>query len=227
MGPRISYVKAKDANGSISDSPLIVTGVVYSATDEVTASEIRKAAYDFISSKRYLETDLFNDGKTTGSRIVSSFFFEKGDDYPPNSWIMSIMIYDPELKEMILKGDIDHFSFTEGITFSRIEVLKSEVIDTQKDGSSRGKDDKIMFSSSNLTIAKLKQDLAQLAARIDAEKAAREAQAAQGGQETVSTEKADGQKIIRKGFWHGKDLVVTVPTTKSVTKSEGCGRIWN
>jgi hypothetical protein len=167
MGPRITYVKSAKSPRDNND-PLIVTSVVSSASDEITASDLKKAAYSFLASGEYLKMDIYYDGQPTGSKIVASHFLEKADGYPPDSWFVSIAIYDPTIRQMVLKGEINSFSFDpEGaswISISQIEVLKND-----KDGSiSRGKvEDKMTTEQS---CAKIVADCARILETVKAEK---------------------------------------------------------
>lgn len=235
MRPRIVSKKGSEKRDESLGNPLIITCVVDSAPNEEAASDLRKMAFDFISSREYLKVNFYFDGQPTGSQVVASNFFEKMDGYPPNSWIMSVAIYDQTIKEMVLKGEIDHFSFDlEGADltpFSRIEMLKGERIDSSKPIDTVKGDYPMTLRQEIATLrqkceALMKRPIAKDAG-IDAQLSElyRKIQALEGPESATSHAKEDADRTdVLKSFWHGAPIVRKDPATKGTVKSKGENR---
>jgi hypothetical protein len=230
MRPRIVNKKGFEKGDESLDNPLIITCVVDSAPNE-GASALKKRAFDFISSGEYLKVDLYSDGQPTGSRVVASWFQEKPDDYPANSWIISLAVTDPTIREQVLKGEIDYLSFDPtgaNLTpFSRIEMLKSENNDSGTPIDTVKGDDPMTLQQE---ITDLKQKCEALMRKPIAKDATIEAhlaelhnkiQALAESESATSLEKDEGQKDVVKSFWHDGILVRKVPATKGTVKSKG------
>lgn len=111
-----------------SDDERFVMGEVYVPLDADThesyaeEGEIKKAAYDFLSSGRVNQTDVMHDGETQSyyAPIVESFIV-RGDNDPDGfvkgSWVVAAKVYDDELWEKIKKGEINGWSL-EGVGYS-------------------------------------------------------------------------------------------------------------
>lgn len=92
-------------------------GVVY-APDEIdthgdfmTAEDIEKMAYAFMTSGNVNKIDTQHDLIENGSRVVESFIARAGDiEFPEGAWVMGVHIPDGEIWKSIKNGDLTGFS---------------------------------------------------------------------------------------------------------------------
>lgn len=120
----------------------VIKGVVYEPLDidtdgeTMSADDVRKAAWDFITSGKQNKIDIQHDWKESGCHVVESYIAEEGDPlFPPNSWVVGVKCTD-EIFEKVLKGELNGFSFGGSVKkFAQrvmLEVAKQVIGETQE-----------------------------------------------------------------------------------------------
>lgn len=94
-----------------------VPGVPDSDGDYMSAEEIRKAAYNFMSNKRLDSIDVqHNNELVDGACVVESFIARKGDpDFKEGAWVAGVYVHDPAIWEQVKKGTLNGFSIEAGV----------------------------------------------------------------------------------------------------------------
>jgi hypothetical protein len=100
------------------DEKQIVWGAVYvpdkvdSQGDYMSAEEIEKAAYLFMSKGIVSNIDMNHDNEKTGAYVIESFIAREGDpDFPVvGTWVVGVHIPDEDLWEKVKDGTINGFS---------------------------------------------------------------------------------------------------------------------
>ena len=96
----------------------VVVGEVYIPGQEdtdgniMTASEIKKACYNFMRKQRTHNIDLMHNYRETGSYVVENFLARRGDPdgFAEGSWVAAVKIESDDIWNKILKGDINCYS---------------------------------------------------------------------------------------------------------------------
>lgn len=122
----------------LDEEQQIVMGVVYapglpdSHGDYMTAEEIRKACYDFMSRGDMHAVDIMHDNKRYGCEIVESFIVRAGDpDFPiEGSWVAAVHCPDP-IWARVKKGELNGFSM-EALAFREEKEIDLEIPDRVK-----------------------------------------------------------------------------------------------
>lgn len=112
----------------------IMYGVVYSPDevdtqgDQASASEIRKAAYQYMKKSSAGKVDLEHNTQPQAAFVAESWILQKNDSTFPNekegSWAVGIKLESEELKKAVKAGELKAFSI--GGRAERTEVTKSE-----------------------------------------------------------------------------------------------------
>lgn len=81
--------------------------------EAMTAEEIRKMAYRFLSEGRTRKIDVQHNQRESGCIMVESFIARKNDpdEFIQDSWVAGLIIPAGEMWEKIKKGELNGFSF--------------------------------------------------------------------------------------------------------------------
>lgn len=97
----------------------------------MTADDIEKMAYDFMSKRLLDQVDVQHNNKTVeGVTIVESFIVREGDpDFPnPGAWVVAIYVPDDDLWQDIKDGKINGFSM-EALVLKTDAIVEMKVPD--------------------------------------------------------------------------------------------------
>ena len=115
------------------DEQQVVLGEIYapdvmdSQGDTMSATEIQKMAYKFLSAGRVTKIDVNHDNKECGARVVESFIARPGDpDFIPGSWVLGVQIPDKALWNKVKSGELNGFSF-EGLVKSETKTVTLDI----------------------------------------------------------------------------------------------------
>jgi len=103
-------------------------GVLDAHGDIMPAEDIKKMAHDFMQlSYAQNAIDTNHDQQSNGAYPVESFIAREGDpDYTPGSWVLGVKIADPQLWQMVKKGDLNGYSFQARV-YKRPKYVEIEV----------------------------------------------------------------------------------------------------
>lgn len=110
-----------------SEEERLVFGEVYSPMDvdsqgeAMTAEEIKKAAYNFLSKGIPSNIDENHNGISTGCTVVESFLARKEDPdgFIEGSWVIGVYVAPDDQWEKVKSGELNCFSFAgAGQTFA-------------------------------------------------------------------------------------------------------------
>lgn len=92
------------------------------------AETILKMAHDFAKNMRLDQIDVEHDGQVReGVCVVESFIARKGDpDFIEGAWVVGVHVENPELWEMVKKGEINGFS-VEALVAKQAEEVEIEM----------------------------------------------------------------------------------------------------
>jgi predicted ABC-type ATPase len=99
-------------------------------TECMTAADVRRMAYEFVSSGKINQIDVMHNKKPCGAKVVESYIARDGDpDFKPGTWVMCVQIPDGPVWDDVKNGDLNGFSFHASvnkvpITVS-LEIIKS------------------------------------------------------------------------------------------------------
>ena len=127
-----------------SEDKQIVFAEVYSPLhidtdgEAMTADEIEKMAYKFISDGNIRKIDVGHINEESGSFIVESFIARKDDPdgFIEGSWVLGVKVDDPDLWVKIKSGELNGFSFQGTATptpaKARVSVMQRMVGKTEQ-----------------------------------------------------------------------------------------------
>jgi len=86
--------------------------------EAMTADEIEKMAYKFLSEGNVRKIDVSHKREESGCFIVESFLARKNDpdNFIEGSWVLGVKIEDDALWAAVKKGDLNGFSFDGTVT---------------------------------------------------------------------------------------------------------------
>ncbi len=95
----------------------VVKGIVYSPGyidsdgETMTAEGVRKAAWDFLITRKEKNIDIQHDWAQSGCQVVETYITEKEDpNFPEGSWVMAVKCTD-EIWKQVENGELNGFSF--------------------------------------------------------------------------------------------------------------------
>lgn len=132
-------IRKQDTKLQIVWAEVYVPYVIDSQGDFMTPEEIRRMAYDFVTSGAILNrADVNHSKQEVDAYPVESFIVRDGDpDFPiPGSWVIGQHVPNPALWSQIEKGEINGFSM-DGIATNRspatVEIDSPEYVRGQTD----------------------------------------------------------------------------------------------
>jgi hypothetical protein len=107
-----------------SEAERLVYGEVYAPfqvdTDgeAMTPEDIKKMAHDFLAKGRVNKIDVQHNLEPSGCLTVESFLARKDDPdgFLEGSWVLGVKVFPDELWAMVLKGELNGFSFFGPVT---------------------------------------------------------------------------------------------------------------
>lgn len=108
----VAEIKKTDAKLQIAYAEVYAPNIPDSHGDFMVPEEIRKMAHGFMRNGLTKSVDIEHDNKTDyDCAIVESFIAREGDpDFIPGSWVCGCHIPNPEVWELVEKGEINGFS---------------------------------------------------------------------------------------------------------------------
>ena len=111
MKQRIVPISKVDAHEQLVYGEVYAPLSLDTQGDFMTAEEIKKMAHKFLKSGQVNAVDTEHDLKENGSFVVESFIARPGDpDFSEGSWVAGVHVVDPEIWNMVQKGEINGFS---------------------------------------------------------------------------------------------------------------------
>jgi hypothetical protein len=132
------HIKKLDHEEQIVFGEVFAPGFPDSQGDVMSATEVKKMAYNFMQKGLLSNIDTNHSRNPNGSRIVESFIARENDDtFLPGAWVIGVHVPDKAVWKMVKSGDLNGFSLDGmGIRTDTIfeiempEILKGETTET-------------------------------------------------------------------------------------------------
>ena len=137
-GQSAIHIKKLDDEEQIVFGEVFAPGFPDSQGDVMSATEVKKMAYNFMQKGLLSNIDTNHSRDPNGSRIVESFIARDNDDtFLPGAWVIGVHVPDKAVWKMVKSGELNGFSL-DGMglrkdTLFEIEmpeILKGETTET-------------------------------------------------------------------------------------------------
>ena len=132
------HIKKLDDEEQIVFGEVFAPGFPDSQGDVMSATEVKKMAYNFMQKGLLSNIDTNHSRNPNGPRIVESFIARDNDDtFLPGAWVIGVHVPDQAVWKMVKSGDLNGFSLDGmGIRTDTLfeidmpEILKGETTET-------------------------------------------------------------------------------------------------
>jgi len=123
-----------------SEEERLVFGEVYvplhvdTHGEAMTSEEIKRMAYDFLSTGKVNKVDVQHDLQVSGCKVVESFLARKNDPdgFIEGAWVLGVKVIPDEIWEQVKKGELNGYSWYG--TRAQIPVKAAVLMTTKMDG---------------------------------------------------------------------------------------------
>ena len=108
---KIIDIKKSDALKQIVYAEVYLPMIPDSDGDFMTAETIETAAHKFMKGLRLKSIDVEHNNDLIPASVVESFIARPSDpDFFPGSWVVGVHVEDPDVWDMVMKGELNGFS---------------------------------------------------------------------------------------------------------------------
>lgn len=105
-------LKIKSDDEQIVFGPVYVPDSVDSDVESMTRADVKKMAYEFLSSGLVEKIDVGHSCEESGNTVVESYLARDNDpDFVPGTWLLVVKVNNDEDWAKIKKGEINGYSF--------------------------------------------------------------------------------------------------------------------